>query len=138
MPRTWTDSLKIGIPLLDLQHQQLLDEMDRLLEGLKTKKSNQEIKSILKMLDGYVAVHFRYEEGCMNNHQCPVACDNQKAHHDFVQMLAQIKGEIDADQNFDIVANKVQKNLLDWFVNHIRALDKQLEPLVKQKRAIAS
>ncbi|MDJ1177385.1 bacteriohemerythrin [Roseofilum sp. BLCC_M91] len=138
MPRTWTDSLKIGIPLLDLQHQQLLDEMDRLLEGLKTKKSSREIKSILKLLDGYVAVHFRYEEGCMNNYQCPVGCDNQKAHQNFVQMLTQIKSEIENHQKFDLVADQVQRNLLDWFVNHIRRIDKQLEPLVKLSKPIAS
>ncbi|MBP0030276.1 hemerythrin family protein [Roseofilum sp. Guam] len=138
MPRTWTDSLEIGIPLLDIQHQQLLDEMDRLLEGLKTKKSNREIKSILKMLDGYVAVHFRYEEGCMNNYQCPVACDNKNAHQSFVQMLTQIKSDIEMNRNFDLVADQVQRNLLDWFVNHIRRIDKQLEPLVQANKPMAS
>ncbi len=38
MVSTWNEYLKIGIPLLDFQHKQLLDQIDTLIEALEKNK----------------------------------------------------------------------------------------------------
>ena len=58
MGRTWNDTLAIGIPLLDCQHQQLLDQMDALLEAIDKQKGQQELRSIMGFLKMYVNNHF--------------------------------------------------------------------------------
>ncbi|HEY9762431.1 MAG TPA: hemerythrin domain-containing protein [Trichocoleus sp.] len=63
---TWNDALQIGVPLVDLQHQQLLDQMDLLVDALRNKKDPKQILSIMKFLDMYVSNHFGYEEQCMH------------------------------------------------------------------------
>lgn len=44
---TWNDALQIGVPLVDLQHQQLLDQMDLLVDALRNKKDPKQILSIM-------------------------------------------------------------------------------------------
>lgn len=126
MIRTWNESLKIGIPLLDCQHEQLLDQIDRLLLAIETDKSESELLSILSFLKMYVHTHFNYEESCMNLYQCPVACQNQKAHQKFLNTLADINQAVDEKQPFSPLARKIKQELLDWFVNHIKTIDIQL------------
>lgn len=132
MKRTWNESLAIGIPLLDCQHQQLLDQMDTLVEAMDKQKGKQEIKSILVFLKMYVNNHFNYEESCMNLHKCPVACNNQNAHEKFMKTLTDINQQLDNQQPLNLINIRVKKDLVDWFVNHIKLIDTQLKPCIKK------
>lgn len=128
---TWNDSLKIGVALVDLQHKQLLDQMDLLLESIKTKKDSKQILNILKFLDMYVANHFGYEEQCMHINKCPMASQNKIAHAYFVARLKEINNSFKFQASFDIASSKITNELLNWFVNHIRSIDTHLGACVK-------
>ncbi|OZH55108.1 hemerythrin [Hydrocoleum sp. CS-953] len=132
MVSTWNESLKIGIPLLDFQHKQLLDQMDALMEGLEKNKGKQELKSIFSFLEMYVNNHFKYEESCMDMYKCPVACTNKGAHAQFRNNLEIISKSINQNQSEKIIALEVKSKLLDWFVNHIKSIDIKLECYVKK------
>ncbi|ERT09305.1 hemerythrin-like metal-binding domain protein [Lyngbya aestuarii BL J] len=129
---TWNDTLSIGIPLLDLQHKQLIDQMDRLLEAIVVKKETQELKSILSFLNMYVNNHFSYEQSCMELHKCPVACQNQAAHARFLKILQEVNQKIDQKESLNLISVRIKKELLDWFVSHIKSIDIRLTPCVKK------
>ena len=133
MARTWNDSLKIGIPLLDIQHEQLLDQMDKLLESMRNNKQTEELRSIMVFLKMYVNNHFNYEESCMNLYKCPVACQNKDAHSRFTDTLNNINQKIESNQPLESISSLVQKELLDWFVNHIKSIDIKLKPFIPSK-----
>jgi hemerythrin len=137
MARTWNDSLKIGIPLLDIQHEQLLDQMDQLLEAMEKDKHTAELKSIMGFLKMYVNNHFNYEESCMTLHKCPVACKNQEAHARFSNTLADINDKIEANLPGMSISYLVKKELLDWFVNHIKSIDRQLEASIQVNESLS-
>lgn len=124
---TWNASLAIGIPLIDTQHQQLLDQLDALANALKTGKGEYELKSIVKFLEMYVNQHFSYEEQCMHRYQCPVARMNQDAHQIFVHRMQLICQEIERSGATLTLANRVQQELTNWFVSHIQMIDTQLK-----------
>lgn len=133
MTSTRNESLKIGIPLIDLQHQQLLDQMDRLTEAMQNRKSLGEIRSILKFLDMYVETHFSYEEQCMHINKCPVANRNKAAHEYFKTSLKSINVQIEQQiYNSDRLIDWINKELKDWFVKHIQGIDLQLTPYVNR------
>lgn len=131
--RTWSESLKIGIPLLDCQHEQLLDQMDQLLVAMENNKGDQELRSIMGFLKMYTNNHFNYEESCMDNHKCPIACDNKKAHTNFLNTLQDINYKIDQKHPLYLIRNQVKRELLDWFVNHIQSIDTQLKSYIPTK-----
>ena len=124
---TWTESLAIGIPLIDAQHKQLLDQLDTLADALKTSKGDQELKSILRFLDMYVTQHFGYEETCMHRHQCPVAQLNDNAHELFRKKLRLVRQEIEQKGASVRSAARVQQELSSWFVSHIQMIDTRLK-----------
>ncbi|SKB11828.1 Hemerythrin-like metal-binding protein [Planktothrix sp. PCC 11201] len=131
--RTWNDYLKIGIPLLDCQHEQLLDQMDQLLAAIDNHKGDQELRAIMGFLKMYTNNHFNYEESCMNSHKCPVACDNKKAHTNFLTTLQDINSKIDQKQPLNLIRTQVKQELVDWFVNHIKNIDTQLKSHIPTK-----
>ena len=130
MGRTWNDALAIGIPLLDCQHQQLLDQMDVLLEAMEKQKGQAELRSIMGFLKMYINNHFNYEESCMTLYKCPVACNNQNAHARFMRTLHDINQQIENNQPLHLISLRVKQELVDWFVNHIKSLDMKLKPCI--------
>lgn len=124
---TWTDSLAIGIPLIDMQHKQLLDQLDTLANALNAGKGDQELKSILKFLDMYVMQHFGYEEACMHRHHCPVAQLNDNAHELFQKKIQLVKEDIEKKGGNARSAMRVQQELSSWFVSHIQMIDHRLK-----------
>ncbi|HAN75607.1 MAG TPA: hemerythrin [Planktothrix sp. UBA8407] len=128
--RTWNDSLKIGIPLLDCQHEQLLDQMDQLLEAMTSHKATTELRYIMGFLKMYTNNHFNYEESCMDLYKCPIACNNKNAHAKFLITLQDINNKIELKKPLELIAAQVKRELLDWFVNHIKSIDIQLKPCI--------
>lgn len=128
----WNDSLKIGIPEIDAQHKQLIDQLNFLVDAMHVSKGKEEIQKIISFLDLYVAKHFSHEEGCMHRYQCPLAGNNATAHATFIQSLIEIKQEITQKGSSIQLAIRVNEQLLDWFVNHIKKIDTSLKPCMSK------
>ncbi|OIP68126.1 MAG: hemerythrin [Oscillatoriales cyanobacterium CG2_30_40_61] len=131
--RTWSESLKIGIALLDCQHEQLLDQMDELLVAMENNKGDQELRSIMGFLKMYTNNHFNYEESCLDHYKCPRACNNKKAHTNFLNTLQDINSKIEQKYPLHLIRIQVKRELLDWFVNHIQSIDTQLKSYIATK-----
>jgi hemerythrin len=128
---TWTESLSIGLPLIDMQHKQLLDQLDALAEALRNGKGERELKCILKFLDMYVAQHFGYEESCMHRYECPVAQLNQNAHQQFVARVQKLTQDIEQKGASPRLGTRVQQELSNWFISHIQMVDTKLKTAVQ-------
>jgi hemerythrin len=126
MGTTWHKSLSIGVPLIDMQHKQLLDQMDLLLEALNTQQDAKQITNIMAFLDMYVNNHFGYEEQCMHIKQCPAAGQNKVAHEYFQMRLKMIRETLEQKKTSKTIATQVLEELLSWFVHHIRTTDMKL------------
>ncbi|MDB9314857.1 hemerythrin family protein [Spirulina sp. CS-785/01] len=130
MSYVWDDSLKTGIPLIDQQHKQLIDQMSLLVQALKSNQAQGEIINILDFLDQYVEQHFSYEEGCMLKYRCPAAANNKTAHQKFIKTLKEVRQEYFKTGVSLSLVLKVNKELLEWFIHHIKRIDMQLQPCV--------
>lgn len=123
----WNDSLSIGIPEIDHQHKQLIDQLNTLVDAMLANRGKEEIKNIVYFLDLYVAQHFGFEENCMQRYKCPVASNNAAAHTKFIKTLSEVKQELQTKGASLSLAIKVNEQLLDWFVNHIKKVDRELK-----------
>lgn len=131
---TWDNSMSTGILKVDQQHQQLIAELNRLVAMLRQGKARHEIRPILDFLSKYVETHFNFEEECMEKYNCPVAAGNKTAHIQFVKTLDEFIAEFEQKSTSASLAIKVEKELLNWFVHHIRGVDCQLNSCRKQLR----
>ena len=123
---TWQPSLAIGIPLIDMQHKQLLDQMDSLLDAINAHHDSKQVGMLMGFLDMYVNNHFSYEEQCMHLKQCPVAGQNKAAHEYFQQRLTLIRDTLKQQQASQALAKKTLEELRSWFVAHIKGIDVHL------------
>lgn len=123
----WNDALKIGLPEVDQQHKRLIDQLNRLVDAMQANRGAAEIQEIVRFLDIYVEQHFNYEESCMHRFNCPVGAQNQAAHAHFIKVLTEVKTELRSTGASLALALKVNGQLLDWFVNHIKKVDIQLK-----------
>jgi hemerythrin len=124
----WNDSFKIGIPTIDQQHKQLIDQMNLLVSAMQNNQGKEEIAGIIQFLDRYIQQHFGYEENCMERYRCPIAAQNKAAHSEFIANFEEIKAEFNKNGASLLLVMKVNQNLLDWFINHIKKIDVQLKP----------
>lgn len=120
---TWQNSLSIGIPLIDMQHKQLLDQMDALLNAISTQQDAKQIKNLMAFLDMYVNNHFGYEEQCMHIKKCPIAQQNKLAHEYFQIRLKMIREMLEQNKTSSMSTKQILEELLAWFTNHIRTID---------------
>jgi hemerythrin len=127
----WNDSLNIGIPEIDRQHKQLIDQLNNLVDAMYSNRGQEEIQTVVRFLDLYVAQHFGFEENCMQRYQCPAGANNTAAHAKFIKTLNEVKQELQTKGASLSLAIKVNEQLLDWFVNHIKKIDRELKTCMK-------
>ncbi|MEG4070867.1 hemerythrin family protein [Microcoleus sp. Pol11C2] len=126
------DSLSIGIPEIDRQHKQLIDPLNTLVDALFANRGKEKIKDIVDFLDLYVAQHFGFEETCMQRYNCPVSSNNAAAHTKFIKTLSEVKQELQTTGSSLSLAIKVNEQLLDWFVNHIKKVERELKSYISK------
>jgi hemerythrin len=98
-------------------------------------QGRNEISSVLDKLDKYVATHFAHEEDCMAKYKCPVAAQNIASHAYFVNTFAELRAEYEAKGPNTVLVMRVQRELAEWFANHIKGIDSQLAPCVRASAA---
>ncbi len=78
----WNDKYSVGISEIDLQHQELLRILNKML-GLFGKATPAEISITLDDITDYTAFHFQTEDKYLNKH--PEYDQHRQEHNDFIK-----------------------------------------------------
>lgn len=123
---TWKDDYKIGIDLIDEQHQKLFEITSRAYGLLKNNfrmDKYDQIVEIIEELKEYTAYHFKTEEDYMQSIGYKRFFSQKVQHTDFIKKI----NEIDLKK----VDDKQGEHLLDildfvvnWIEKHILGQDK--------------
>ena len=120
------DEYKIGIDIIDEQHNKLFDIADRtyyLLKDEFTIDKYDKIVELLKELKEYTAYHFKCEEDYMESINYKRMFTQKIEHESFIKKL----DEIDlnkVDENQDEYIMEILEFLTNWLINHICGNDK--------------
>lgn len=127
----WKDSLKIGVPLIDSEHRELCDRIDRLLDACNKGQGREEILKTLEFLESYTIKHFGDEEKLQRASSYPKLAEHKAMHVFFTGKIADLKKDI-AEKGVNI-ATISQTNffLMDWLLNHIQKVDAELAQYIK-------
>lgn len=126
----WNETLSTGIPYIDSQHKELIENFNKLSEAVKQGKGRQETGALLDFLQFYAQWHFEREEHCMDEHRCPAAAANKAAHRYFIRRFSWLYEQY---QRSDVNPQIVRETLADleaWIIGHIMKVDAQLKPCV--------
>ena len=118
----WGPRYLTGIPLIDTQHQRLV-ELINSLGGIMVEQEAGGLPEVVAKVRAYAEYHFRAEESIWAN--ADIAPEEQAAHQelhlDFVMQLANLEQDLDGDANER--ADILHRYLTSWLIFHILGED---------------
>lgn len=127
-PFAFTEKYKTGIELIDNEHRRLFEiikETHELTNDVLFNDKYDDIQVILAQLKDYTIMHFKDEEEYMEKQNYEGLEIQKYAHQAFVDRLNEVNlDEVDSDQEGYL--KELIDFLLDWLVNHILKMDKQI------------
>ena len=129
----WTQDLAVGDSKIDDQHKQLFAAADNLAEAMWAGKGAEEIAKTIEFLQEYTIFHFGDEESTMTTNAYP-GYDAQKAAHErFKRELSELKAKHQSGAVSSTLAVELLQKSINWFRDHIRAMDQPLGKFLKEK-----
>lgn len=127
----WNDNLETGIPIIDEQHKNLVDLLNKLIKTL-VKQDTVELNSIFDELIAYTEYHFDTEEKIWNEYLSddPWLTSHHEAHVSFLPTVLRIKNEQE-NKPLKEVAEEIIKHLIRWLALHIINSDKRMAIVVQ-------
>jgi len=119
----WEAKYETGNALIDGQHKRLFKQMDSLALALYKGKSKSELNGILGFLENYVREHFTTEEDLMMKNENPEFQKHRSQHLAFRDIIKQFRWELESRGADAYLALKVEKELRNWWMNHILKTD---------------
>lgn len=126
----WNSHLSTGIDWQDRHHKELFKRINRLLDAMTMGRGKDETARLFAFLDDYFVVHFEAEEQAMGKYNFPGAVAHLAEHTRFIEGIAGLRREFDRGPSTGLVI-RVQREVVDWLVNHIGGLDKELAAFLK-------
>lgn len=131
----WTESLSVGIDIIDRQHKELLRFTSKLIAAIRNGEGDQTITETLTFLEGYIEEHFGIEEKMMLLHQYPAKDEHFALHTVFRNNFVQIRQEAVSGASDSAFQVKIKNQLVDWLVQHISSVDRRLAQYLRDKNA---
>ncbi|MFC1960769.1 bacteriohemerythrin [Chloroflexota bacterium] len=130
---TWDDSILTGVPEIDGQHKELVEKYNEFSAVMSNRMLRMDQASeMLDFLQFYTVWHFEREEELFERYNCPAAAANKKAHAQFIKMFGQFYEQWQAQGLDSALVQATYTELGNWIANHIRHMDTQLQPYVKE------
>ena len=129
------ETLQTGIPLIDRQHGEYFDRLDRLLQMAETGHvQRDQLKSEMDGLLMYAIEHFDAEESLMRSVQYPLYQKHSAKHSSFRDTMDQWNLELNGEEvNLDRYAVRMATGLMVWVCDQIRTDDRQLAAFLKDR-----
>ncbi len=138
----WTQDLSVGIDIIDNQHKELFSRINSLVDAIKHSVCKYKISDVIKFLEDYIHTHFDEEERYMIRYKYP-GYEFHKAQHEHFKVefsalkteLAKLEGGAKpGSYDLSVTTNQV---VVDWILDHIAKVDKQLGKFLQTKKALA-
>jgi hemerythrin len=126
----WTEEHRIGIPVLDFEHQNLFAQINELLEDFESHDEKEKIEACLGEIHARMEAHFALEEKFMKDKKYPHFAEHKKAHDtmldDLVDAITEYENAPEAQPT-----DKLQMKLKQWIIDHVTTSDKEMSAMAK-------
>ncbi len=123
----WNKNFNTGIDIIDEQHKQLVDILNRLAAHLANLSSSVTLNEIFDELAEYADYHFKTEEKIWSEHlhDDEWFSDHEHTHESFIAKVVALKNE-EKIRPLDEVIYEVVSFLSQWLAYHILDSDKRM------------
>lgn len=124
----WDSSYEIGIPVIDKQHQRLVQYINELHEAFMAKNASK-VPEILAALTDYTVSHFAFEEALMEEAGYSYIGPHKKVHEAFINTVGKYVTRYKDGEN---IIGQLMAELQIWLTHHIKHDDRDYGSAVKK------
>ncbi len=114
-----------GIPLIDADHAQLFEALDRLHAAILSNQAAGPCMACLDFLAVYTVKHFEAEERLMRLHGYPELEAHQEDHLNLMRIVASLRTRLEGGL---ILESEASALLIESFERHIQEVDMRYVP----------
>lgn len=127
MRAEFDESLVTGNEMIDTQHRELIDKINRLLDSCETSKDKVVAVKTLDYLADYTEFHFREEEKLQETIQYPAIKEHKKEHDKLRKVVKELYEMLEEEEGpSEAFVDQVNRNVIDWLYRHIKGFDRSV------------
>lgn len=127
----WEENLRLGVPVIDEQHEGIFAQFNKLSEALQEGRGSAEVIEVLEYLDNYATTHFADEENLMALYKYDGLEEQRQQHALFRENIAKFTEMLAASAPTQEIAIKIDATLIRYFISHVRNLDRKMVEVIK-------
>ncbi len=120
---SWENKYSVGIQSIDLQHQELFNFINKLLDALKRGIAPDVTNQLIFELEKYAFMHFQKEEFFFQRFNYAGASEHIQEHKLFIQKIQTLKADVKSGKV--AVSFELLSFLRNWIEHHIVEVDKK-------------
>ena len=135
MAYAFTKDLETGNALIDQEHKELINAINKLLDACSVGKGRDTLKETAEFLYKYTDKHFSDEEKLQLSSHYPDYANHKKYHEEFKKVVRDIVNQLNTEGATVVLVGKVNSSIAGWLINHIKREDVKVAAHVKSKQA---
>ena len=126
----WKEKYKVGVPLIDQQHEELFKRVFAFLQEVQSKapweKKIEKVKETLNFMQEYVVEHFDAEEKLQEEINYPDIEEHKKAHKQFKEAIQQYVVRFEKEGFTKELVQEFGGKLMTWLILHVAGTDQKI------------
>lgn len=124
----WSEAMKVGVPEVDYEHEELIGVINALGDLLRQGGSAEEARRLLGEIHAQIEAHFALEERIMRQNGF-VGYEAHKEDHDrLLEQIRDIMAEAQTVGEKDLY-DHLTRRLNAWFTEHFATLDRSFHAM---------
>lgn len=127
MRAEFSENLITGNELIDSQHKELIDRINKLMDSCELGSGKVTAINTLDYLSDYTNTHFADEEQLQKDIGYPDYDKHKAQHETFKKTIAELHEMLQEEEGPTAVfVEKVEENVIKWFYTHIQGFDRSV------------
>ena len=136
MYAVFKNNLLTGNELIDAQHKELINRINRLVSACENGVCQLEAIRMLDFLSDYTDFHFREEEALQEKSGYPGLAEHKARHEEFRKSVEELHEMlIEEEGPSERFVKAVHDNVIEWFYRHIKGFDSSVAAFINLKSA---
>lgn len=127
MRAEFSENLITRNELIDSQHKELIDRINKLLDSCEDSDAKLAAIKTLDYLSDYTVFHFGAEEELQKEIEYPGYEAHKEQHENFKKTIAELDEMLQEEEGpSSAFVQKVEENVIKWFYTHIEGFDRSV------------
>ena len=127
MRAEFSENLITGNELIDSQHKELIDRINKLLDSCEDSDAKLTAVKTLDYLSDYTDFHFGAAEELKKSIEYPGYEKHKAQHEDFKKTIYELDEMLQEEEGpSPAFVAKVEENVIKWFYTHIEGFDRSV------------